>query len=67
MLQELSRCAAVGNPEAVEKQIRHFLAETGADELIIVTSVFDHADRLRSYEITADIFARINEPSRKIG
>ena len=67
MLQELSRCAAVGNPEAVEKQIRHFLAETGADELIIVNSVFDHADRLRSYEITADIFARINEPSRKIG
>jgi hypothetical protein len=31
------------------------VARTGADELMITSQVFDHAARLRSYEITADI------------
>jgi hypothetical protein len=30
------------------------VAETGADELIVATAVYDHAARLRSYELLAD-------------
>ena len=56
MLQTLSRAAAVGSRETVKAQIEAFLADTGADELILVSSVFNHDERLRSYEITADIF-----------
>ncbi len=55
MADELSRCAAVGNPESVKETITSFLDETKADELIVVCSIFDHDKRLRSYEITADI------------
>ena len=55
MLQELSRCAAVGSPPVIKSGIDKFLDETGADELIIVSSVFEHAARLRSYEITAEV------------
>lgn len=55
MLNEMSRCAAVGAPETVKKEIDLFIEETGADELIIVSSVFDHQARLRSYELTAEV------------
>ena len=55
MVQELSRCAAVGSPASVKSQIDDFLNETKADELIIVSSVFEHEARQRSYEITADV------------
>ena len=57
MIKELSRCAAVGSPDSVKSQIDSFLKQTDADELIIVSSVFDHSARLRSYEITADILS----------
>jgi luciferase family oxidoreductase group 1 len=48
----LSR-SIVGGPETVARGIAALLAETGADELMIVSDVFDHAARLRSYEIIA--------------
>jgi len=55
MVNELSRCAAVGSPASVRDQMTSFIDDTAADELIIVCSIFDHAARLRSYEIAADL------------
>ena len=55
MLNSMSRCAAVGTKETVSKQIHSFVDETNVDELIVVCSIYDHAARLRSYEITAEI------------
>ena len=34
-------------------QMREFVARTGADELIVASHIYDHAARLRSYEIAA--------------
>ena len=54
MLDSVLSCSAIGSPETVETQLRAFIARTGADELMITSQVFDHAARLRAYEITAD-------------
>jgi luciferase family oxidoreductase group 1 len=43
----------VGSPETVASGIDRLIAETGADELMIVSDVYDHALRLRSYELIA--------------
>ena len=43
----------VGSPETVRRGLEEFVALTKADELMIVTSVYDHAARVRSYEIVA--------------
>jgi luciferase family oxidoreductase group 1 len=51
-MQMLS-CAIVGAPDTVRKGIDAFVAQTGADELIIVSDIFDHAARLRSFELIA--------------
>ncbi len=46
----------VGDPLSVRKQIEELAERTGADEIMVTTNVFDHADRLRSYELLAEAF-----------
>jgi luciferase family oxidoreductase group 1 len=43
----------VGSPDTVRKSIAALVEETRADELIIVSDVYDHAERLRSIELIA--------------
>ena len=45
----------VGSRETVRSGLEEFLDLTRADELMIVTSLYDHAARVRSYEIVAEI------------
>ena len=51
--------AMVGASADVEHLLRDFLARTRADELIIVSQIYEHAARLRSYELTARIREQI--------
>ena len=46
----------VGDPPSVRTQIEELAERTGADEIMVTTNVFDHADRLRSYELLAEAF-----------
>lgn len=45
----------VGSPATVREGLERFAAQTKADELMVVTSVFDHEARKRSLEIVAGI------------
>jgi luciferase family oxidoreductase group 1 len=55
MLDSVLSCTAIGGPETVAAQLKAFIASTGADELMITSQTFDHAQRLHSYEITAQV------------
>jgi luciferase family oxidoreductase group 1 len=57
MLDQVLSCSAIGARDTVAAQLKAFIERTGADELMITSQVFDHAARLRSYEITAEIHA----------
>ncbi len=46
--------AVVGGPETVREGLRRFMALTAADEVMIAGSIYDHAARLRSFEIVAE-------------
>jgi len=48
-------CSMVGTAPTVKDSLRAFIAQTGADELIVTAQIFDHAARLRSYEIAAQV------------
>src|SRR6186713_432321 len=52
-MQMLAR-SIVGSPDTVRAGIDALVAETGADELMIVSDVYDHAKRLRSFDLIAD-------------
>lgn len=47
-------CSIVGAPRTVESGMQELLQRTGADELMIVSDVFDPALRLRSFELIAE-------------
>jgi luciferase family oxidoreductase group 1 len=55
LLDSVLSCSAVGSPETVRESVNAFLARTGADELMITSQVFNHAARLRSYELLAGV------------
>lgn len=55
LLDSVLSCSAVGSPETVRAGFDAFIARTGADELMITSQVFDHAARLRSYELLAGL------------
>lgn len=48
-------CSAVGSPATVRAALAALLDVTAADELIVTAQIYDHAARLRSFEIAADV------------
>ena len=57
-VQRMLTRAIVGSPSTVKAGMEALVEETGADELIIVSDVFDHGKRLRSFELIADVWSR---------
>ncbi|MBX3499017.1 MAG: LLM class flavin-dependent oxidoreductase [Alphaproteobacteria bacterium] len=49
------RRAVVGAPDTVHRGLAAFIEETGVDEVMIASQIFDHRARLRSYEIVAGL------------
>jgi luciferase family oxidoreductase group 1 len=50
-LANQTRVSFVGAPATIRDQVAEFVAATAADELIVVAHIYDHAARLRSYEL----------------
>jgi luciferase family oxidoreductase group 1 len=46
-------CSFVGSPATIRTGIAQFVAATGADEVIAAAAIYEHAARLRSYELLA--------------
>jgi luciferase family oxidoreductase group 1 len=55
MLDQVLSCSAIGGPDTVRRSMHAFIERTGADELMVASQIFDHAARLRSYEIAASV------------
>jgi luciferase family oxidoreductase group 1 len=55
LLDGVLSCTAIGAPSTVLAKMRAFIERTGANELMITSPMYDHAKRLRSYELTAGV------------
>ena len=51
--QRMLRYAIAGSAETVRSRLQTFIADTGADELMVTTHIYDPAIARRSLEITA--------------
>ncbi|RZJ73378.1 MAG: LLM class flavin-dependent oxidoreductase [Flavobacterium sp.] len=58
-VRDMLKYSFVGRPEAVKKQLAKFLEETGVDEIMAVSTIHGHADRLKSYSLLADIMKEL--------
>ena len=46
----------VGSPATVMQKLRPMIAESQADELMVISAIFDHEARKRSYSLLAEAF-----------
>jgi luciferase family oxidoreductase group 1 len=56
MLDDVLSCSAIGSPATVRESIAKFIGRTQPQELMITSQIFDHAARLHSYKIVAQVF-----------
>jgi luciferase family oxidoreductase group 1 len=54
-LEELQSISMVGSRETIASGVRASVERMHPDELIVVSHIYDHAARLRSYEIVAEL------------
>ena len=60
-LHQMLKYSFVGSKQTVKKQIQAFLNQTGVDELIAVSTMYDINDRIKSAKLFAEIMMEINE------
>lgn len=53
---QMLACTFVGNKETLKTDLQLFLDQTGVDEIMATSHIFDHTARLRSYELIAEVF-----------
>jgi luciferase family oxidoreductase group 1 len=57
-------CSIVGSRSAVRDGLERLIGETAADEVIVAAAIYDHRERLASYEILADVGASLTATNR---
>ena len=59
ILDSVLACAMVGSPATVEQGLTAFIGHFRPDELMVTAQIFDHAARLRSFNILSDISSKV--------
>jgi luciferase family oxidoreductase group 1 len=58
-IEHALRYSFVGSAETVRRGLETFIEQTRADELMLTAQIFDHAARLRSFELAAGVRERL--------
>lgn len=54
-VQQMMSYSFIGDPVSIEEDLQEFLNQSLVDELMIVSHIYDHQNRWRSYEILKEI------------
>ncbi|WP_207435739.1 LLM class flavin-dependent oxidoreductase [Sabulibacter ruber] len=57
-VQQMLRYSFIGGPKTIEEELKAFVDQTGVDEIMVGSNIYDHAARLRSYEIVSQFFKK---------
>jgi luciferase family oxidoreductase group 1 len=57
LLSQILSCSAIGSPQTVRTEVTDFIERTRPDELMITSQIYDHAARVRSYELLMEAVA----------
>jgi luciferase family oxidoreductase group 1 len=61
MLDHVLSVTSIGTPDKVRDDLAAFIARSGVDEVMLVSSIYDHAARKHSVSIAADAMRRLVE------
>ncbi|NJY63394.1 LLM class flavin-dependent oxidoreductase [Salinimicrobium sp. CDJ15-81-2] len=62
-LHQMLKYSFVGSKQTVKHQVQDFLKETGVNELIAVSTMYDIKDRIKSAKLFGEIMTEINHPN----
>ena len=60
-VQQMLKYTFVGSKQTVKKEIKAFMEATQVDELIAVTNIYSAQDRVKSYQLFAEIMKELND------
>lgn len=60
-VHQMLKYTFVGSKATVKAEVKTFMEQTQADELIAVTNIYDVKDRIRSYKLFAEIMKELNQ------
>lgn len=58
--QRMQKYAFVGDKESVKRRTADFIEQTGADELMVASHIYDPKERIKSYQLFAEVMEKIN-------
>lgn len=61
-IAKMMRYSFVGSIETIEEKLTDFISETEVDEIMVVSHIYDHAKRMKSYEILSEIKKPFKDP-----
>jgi len=59
-IHQMLKYSFIGSKATVKAQVKAFMEQTNADELIAVTNIYDGKDRIRSFELFSEIMKELN-------
>jgi len=59
-IRDMLKYSFAGSKETVKQQTQKFLEQTKVDELMVVSNIYSPEERIKSYEIFADIMNELN-------
>ncbi|WP_158973522.1 LLM class flavin-dependent oxidoreductase [Cellulophaga sp. L1A9] len=62
-VDQMLKYSFIGSKATVKKQVAEFLNQTKVDELIAVTNIYSAEDRIKSYQLFAEIMQELNAES----
>lgn len=57
-VKHMMQFAFIGSRETVKKGMQIFLNDTGVDEIMMASYIYDHDKKIRSFELVAELFKR---------
>ncbi|MFD0975569.1 LLM class flavin-dependent oxidoreductase [Salinimicrobium gaetbulicola] len=61
-ISQMMQYSFVGSQESIEEKLIDFISETGVDEIMVVSHIYDHEKRLRSYELLSELKKPVKDP-----
>jgi len=59
-VKQMMAYSFIGDKTSIQNDLNGFLEETKADELMAVSHIYEHTDKINSYQILADIVSQMN-------
>jgi luciferase family oxidoreductase group 1 len=58
-VMQMMQFTFIGSPATIQKRLQSFLNDTGVDEIMVASYIYDNAAKIRSYEIVAGLFKTV--------